>query len=429
MPRRAAFADDRSMASAAGPAHGRLTASPMQMLRLAFVVFIAALAIALLIPVRSARAQGGFDAFLADLRKDAAAMGVSDATFEAAFEGVRPDPRIVALTRKQGEFALSVGAYLSAALPASRVAQGQSLARRWARELGVIEARYGVPSAVVVAVWGMESNYGAAMGREDTIQALASLAHARYRGDYFRDELLTALQILEQGHVDHAHMRGSWAGAMGQTQFMPSSFMKHAVDFDGDGRKDIWTSTPDALASTANFLKNNGWDPNDAFAREAILPQGYRPTVADQAGELSYSEWTRRGLRRADGEPWPSSGRAQLFLPAGLSGPAFLRSANFEVIRAYNTSSAYALAVGLLADRIDGAGPLKAPWPDAKPPTLAHGIEAQKRLVALGLDVGKVDGRFGEKARAAIRQWQEKNGLIPDGEPSPAVIHRLRAER
>jgi lytic murein transglycosylase len=403
----------------------------MQMLRLAFVVFVTALAIALLVPTKPARAQSAedFARFLAELKPQAAARGVSSETFDRAFAGVVAKPALLGMAGRQAEFARPLGEYLAAAVPPSRVAAGRAQASRWSGPLSQIERQTGVPSSVVLGVWGMETNYGTHIGGEYVIQALATLAAARYRGDFFKDELLAALRILEEGHVEPAAMRGSWAGAMGQTQFMPSTFLRDAVDFDGDGRKDIWSSVPDSLASTASFLRDHGWDSRVSWGYEAVLPTSYALTAAEQSTYAPFPEWERRGLRRADGEPLPAQGEAKLMLLAGLSGPAFLMTRNFEVIRAYNTSTAYALAVGLLADRIDGAAGFKGAWPTTRPLSPDKARQTQRTLTRLGYDVGAVDGKIGEKVRGAIRDWQERHGLTPDGEPTDALLQRLTADR
>lgn len=420
--------------------------SPWQILRLIMLAGLCALAVGLLMRPAAARAAtpapakakaaakasesaGDFRAFIAALWPDAAARGVSRATFDAAFAGLTPDPSIVAVTRKQSEFVKPIWSYVNGAVTEARIAQGRAKAQQFAQTLDRAEKQFGVERWVVLGVWGMETNYGSFAGDKNVIRSLATLAHARYRGTFFRNELLTALVILQQGHVDPRAMRGSWAGAMGHTQFMPSSFMKHAVDFNGDGRKDIWDSPVDALGSTANYLRDYGWDPAQTWGYEILLPQGFVPTAEDQSSSRSFAAWTQRGLRRADGEAFPA-GEATLFLPAGLRGPAFLLTPNFKVIKAYNSSTAYALAVALLGDRIAGAGPLVGRWPvQDKQMSLEQAKEMQRRLTAMGFDVGKIDGRFGEKALGALRLWQTKAGLIPDGYPTLALLEKMRKPR
>ncbi|MCJ2035227.1 lytic murein transglycosylase [Methylobacterium sp. J-068] len=375
--------------------------------------------------VTAPEAKARFAAFLETLRPDAEARGIAPRTFEAAFAGVTgPDPDVLARTRKQGEFARPVWDYLVGAVSTRRIALGQAKAARLAATLSAIEARYGVPRWVVLAFWGVESDFGASAGSVPTVRALATLAEARFRGTLFRDELLAALTILERGDITPARMTGSWAGAMGQVQFLPSSFLAHAVDFDGDGHRDIWNSEPDALGSIASYLKALGWNPALSWGYEVVLPAGF--DLARYRENLS--AFARRGVRRTDGKALPEAGVASLFLPGGLGGPVFLITDNFEVIRAYNTSDSYALAVGHLADRLGGAPTLAAPWPDKAPRLDKAGLQAlQAGLAERGLYAGEADGRAGPKLREAVRRYQIAEGLPADGYATPALLERLRA--
>ena len=289
--------------------------------------------------------------------------------------------------------------------------------------LSSIESRYGVPREVVLAVWGMESGFGANTGGFYVVRSLATLAFVRYRGDFFRGELITALQILEAGHIDRDGLKGSWAGAMGQTQFMPSSYAAYAVDQDGDGHPNIWTSAPDALASTANYLRQKGWQPGLPWLVEVALPGG----LDLRSHRRGFGEWAAAGVQRSDGQALPRSGNAALFLPTGVRGPAFLVGDNFEVIRSYNSSDAYAMGVGYLANRIAGGGPLQRAWPTSEP-ALTHfeREEVQQRLARLGLYSGVADGRHGAKTRDAIREFQSRSGLVSDGYADYAVLKALR---
>jgi lytic murein transglycosylase len=373
--------------------------------------------------LHSAGASPAFQGFVEGLWPDAQARGVSRATFDHAFRGVVPDPKIGATTGKQSEFVRPVWHYIAGATAPGTVAKGQAAARQWAPVLAGVERTYGVPSSVVLALWGLESGYGASTGGVYTIRALATLAFAGNRRELFRQELLAALQILEQDHIARDAMLGSWAGAMGQTQFMPSSYLKFAVDGDGDGRRDIWTSVPDALASTANFMQQKGWDPSLPWGFEVTLPEGFDWRTVS----AGFPQWASLGVRRADGRAMPTRGEGTLFLPAGAKGPALLITANFEVIRAYNTSDAYALGVGFLSDRIAGLGPLRASWPVNDPIlTLAERAEVQKRLAALALYDGATDGKVGPKSRDSVRRFQLSRGLVADGYMSPAVLEALR---
>jgi membrane-bound lytic murein transglycosylase B len=305
-----------------------------------------------------------FSRFLAALWPDAARHGVSRATFETATAGVTLDPSVIERTRRQAEFVKPIGDYLASAVSLTRIETGRAKARDWANWIAKAEGDYGVDRYIVLGVWGLETNFGKFAGDDSVVRSLASLAFIRYRGDYFRRELIAALRILQEGHVDPAHMLGSWAGAMGQTQFMPSSFKSYAVDFDGDGRRDIWTSVPDAIGSTANYLHKHHWIAGETWGYEVLLPPG----LAHQAEAdhyLGFAGWLDRGVRRADGGEMPREGRAALLMPAGAEGPAFLVTPNFKVIKSYNNSTAYALGVSLLSDRIAGWGPLKNQFPVA----------------------------------------------------------------
>jgi len=361
--------------------------------------------------------------FIAALRPDALARGVSPATLTAAFAGITTaDPDILARTRRQGEFARPVWDYLVGAVSPGRIARGQAQAARLSTTLGAIEARFGVPRWVLLAFWGVESDFGASAGTVPTIRALATLAQAGFRGTLFRDELLAALAILERGDITAAAMRGSWAGAMGQVQFLPSSFLAHAVDFDGDGHRDIWGSQADAIASIANYLQSLGWNPAVSWGYAVTLPPDFDLTVY----RADLSDFARRGVRRTDGTPLPAAGSASLFLPGGLGGPAFLITDNFEVMRAYNTSDSYALAVGHLADRLAGGPPLAAPWPSG-PRLDKAGLQAlQTGLSARTLYAGEADGRAGPKLREAVRRYQIEQGLPADGYATPALLDHLR---
>jgi lytic murein transglycosylase len=288
--------------------------------------------------------------------------------------------------------------------------------------LDAIETRYGVDRWVVLALWGIESSYGASEDRWDVIRSLATLAEARYRDPYFRGELLTALRILQEGHISREHMRGSWAGAMGQPQFMPSSFYTYAVDFTGDGKRDIWTTVPDVLASIANYLARSGWKRGLAWGYEVALPQGF--DYRQSRG--SFAEWTQRGVRRADGGALQREGDGFLLFPSGAAGPAFLVTANFNVIKLYNNSDVYALAVGYLGDRMHGGTPFRTAWPKDDPQlSRAARIALQHKLAELGYGVHDFAGRLDFDQRDMIRAVQAKFGMVPDGQPTPALMARL----
>ncbi len=384
----------------------------------------ALLILALALMAGPAPAQDGdFSGFVASLRSDAEARGIARKTFDAAFAELRgPDPDVLARTRRQGEFSRPVWDYLVGAVSPGRIARGQAQGKRLAATLASIEAKTGVPRAVVLAVWGVESDFGASAGSLPTIRALASLAYARHRGSLFRDELLAALQILENGDVEPARMVGSWAGAMGQVQFLPSVYLREAVDFDGDGRRDIWRSEADSLASIAHYLRSLGWKPGLSWGYEVRLPKDF--DLTRYRGPLA--DFTARGVRRTDGRPLPADGEASLFLPGGLGSPVFLITENFEVIRGYNTSDSYALAIGHLADRLAGGPALAAPWPSGAARLDGPGLKRlQAALAARGLYAGEQDGRAGPKLREAVRQYQIREGLPADGYARPALLERL----
>lgn len=367
-----------------------------------------------------------FRAFVESIWPAAQARGVTRATFDAAFSGVTPDPKIAELTHKQSEFVKPIWDYVNGAVTASRVSRGQEIANQYASTLAAVESRYGVDRSVVLGIWGMETSFGSFTGGKDVIRSLATLAHLGYRGDFFSGELVTALVILQQGHVDREDMKGSWAGAMGQTQFMPSSFMSFAVDADGDGHKNIWTSVPDALASTANYLRQKGWTAGLPWGVEVELPKSFDWKTRS----ASFSTWAGQGFRRADGEAMPRSGEATLYLPAGASGPAFLITSNFAVIKTYNSSDAYAMGVGHLGDRIYGGEPIQAAWPvNQRQLDREQRLDLQRRLASLGYDLGEPDGKLGSKTRDAVRDFQERRGLVPDGHATVVLLETLRGAR
>jgi len=372
---------------------------------------------------KHALGEPSFRAFLDRLWPVARARGVTRETFLVAMSNVTPDQDVVDLTKKQSEFVKPIWEYLASATSSNRLERGSKMAGVNQSTLDAIEQRYGVERSVILGVWGMETNFGGYTGGKDILRSLATLASVGYRGTYFRDELIGALLILQQRHVARADFKGSWAGAMGQTQFMPSSFQRFAVDFDGDGKKDIWTNVPDALASTANYLKQNGWQAGLPWGFEVTIPHGFDYRLR----RLAFGEWASQGVRRADGQGMLGSGEASLFFPAGADGPAFLVTSNFDVIKRYNNSDAYALGVAMLGDRIYGAGPVRASWPVNDPILgLQQRVELQESLTRLGYDVGEANGRIGSLTRAAIRDFQEKRGLRPDGYAGRRVLEALR---
>jgi membrane-bound lytic murein transglycosylase B len=371
--------------------------------------------------------ENPFEKFIEDLWPLASDKGVSRATFDAAFKGVAFDPRIVAHTKSQPEFVRPIWEYLASAVAAPRIEVGRVKATEQRAWLDKARTTYGVDDAVIMGIWGMETEFGAFEGSDNVIRALASLAFVKFRDDYFRDELIAALVILERGDIGAPDMLGSWAGAMGQTQFMPSSFNDYAVDFEGHGRRDIWKSAPDAIGSTANFLAKHGWIAGTPWGFEVRLPAGFKLTDADSSRLAPFASFIERGVQRADEGPLPRSGEAQLLIPAGLEGPIFLVTANFQTIKAYNNSTAYALGVALLGDAITAHSALKASWPVRDKALSERDVrDLQTRLHKLGYDVGDVDGMVGDTLRAALRAYQEKIGAAPDGYPTLALLRKMR---
>lgn len=366
--------------------------------------------------------------FIRRLWPDAQANGVSRAAFEASFAGYAPSEKVMELTRKQPEFSQTVQQYIDKRVTAAQASKGQGMAREWSQTLARAEQRFGVQAEVVLAIWGMETNFGGFMGGNNTIHALATLTQNGYRTDFFRRELLTALRIVTDGHVSARDMVGSWAGAMGHTQFMPTSFARYAIDFNGDGRKDIWNTIPDALGSTANYLNSFGWRPGETWGYEVKLPPNFNFAAARQMEKGSIGQWQQMGISRISGRAFPRSGdMARLYMPAGATGPSFLLLHNFEVIKRYNNSDSYALAVGHLADRILGSGPFTTPWPAGDYAlNKAQRAEVQTLLNRAGYDVGTADGVVGSKTRAAVMAFQARLGVAADGHVSGLLLDRLK---
>jgi membrane-bound lytic murein transglycosylase B len=363
-----------------------------------------------------------FADFARALWPDAQAKGVSRATFETALRGVTPDPRVIAATKRQPEYGKPVGDYINALVGHGRIERGRAKAREWAHVFDAAERKFQVERWVLIALWGMETDYGAAKDRWDVFRSLATLAYVRYRHPYFRNELIVAMKIMQAQRLPRAKMVSSWAGAMGQTQFMPSNFVDYAVDFSGDGRADIWGNVPDVIGSTANYLHKGHWAHGLPWGFEVTVPAGFDMMLS----RGSFAEWEKRGVKRADGRPFPDSGNGILFWPAGAHGPAFIATDNYAVLKEYNNSDAYAIAVGHLADRLAGGGPFHAAWPgEDRPLPREARIALQKKLAALGYKVTDFEGHIDFDLRDAIRQEQRKHGMTPDGNPTPALLATL----
>jgi membrane-bound lytic murein transglycosylase B len=369
-----------------------------------------------------------FDAWVTGFRARAAAAGISTTILDAAFDGAGYIPEVIEKDRNQSEFTKPIWEYLDTAVSDSRIANGQQALRDHAETLAAIEARYGVDRHVVAAVWGLESAYGARRGDVPVISALATLAFDGRRADFFEDQLIAALRILQSGDVTVDRMVGSWAGAMGHTQFIPTSYLAYAVDFDGDGRRDIWADDPtDALASTAAYLAGFGWRQGQPWGVEVNLPRNFDYTIAREGNRQATGAWATLGVQGIDGRPVPDYGPAELLLPAGARGAAFLIFRNFNVIERYNTADAYVIGVGHLADRLRGGPAIQGDWPRGdRALTFAERQEMQRLLTARGFDTQGVDGRVGPRTIAAIRAFQRAMGIVPDGYASLDLLTRLR---
>ena len=371
--------------------------------------------------------QEGLTQWLSTFKDRALAAGISSATLDA-LEGAEYLPKVVRNDRHQNEFTKTIWDYLDTAVSADRIAHGLKALKTQGDTLVRIEATYGVDAEVVAAIWGLESAYGAVRGDIPTLHALATLAYDGRRGAFFEGELIAALKILQLGDASAATLRGSWAGAMGHTQFMPSSWHAFAVDFTADGKRDIWGDDPtDALASTAAYLAGKGWVKGAPWGAEITLPPGFNYDLTTERVKKPVADWQAMGVRLADGTDLPNHGPASVLLPGGHKGAAFLIFQNFHVIETYNTADAYVIAVGHLADRLRGAGPILAPWPrDERALSFEERVALQKRLTSAGFDTGGVDAKMGPKTVAAIKAFQKARGMVPDGFPSLSVLQALQ---
>jgi lytic murein transglycosylase len=370
-----------------------------------------------------------FDAWAADFYPRAIAAGVQRSVLEREMAGLTPDPRVASLDSRQPEFSKPISDYISGVVTPGRAANGQKRRAEMTAFDG-IEAKYGVPRDILLAIWAMESGFGAIQGDQDVIRSLATLAAQGRRRAWAEGELIAALKIIQTGEHPRTRLKGSWAGAMGQTQFIPTSFLATAVDYDGDGRRDIWGSDADALGSAANLLVKGGWKVGEGWAREVTVPEGFDWSLSEGVRQTP-AQWEALGVKRADGLPWTTADQAaaaQLAAPAGAGGPAFLLLPNHFAIRRYNNSLAYALGVGLLADSFAGQTSLVRAWPKETPLSLADRMTAQRALAALGFSPGAPDGVVGLNTRNALRAWQKSRGILADGYLSADVVNRLRTE-
>ena len=366
----------------------------------------------------------------------AQARGISQGTIAQSLKGLSSDPDVLAAAQQQAEFVKPIWEYLDAAVTDARITTGRGKLVEWSPLLDALEHSFGVDRHILVAIWGVESSYGAVLDDlaivRPVIRSLATLACGdQGRASFWRDELMAVLQILEHGEVTSAPMTGSWAGAMGHTQFMPTTYQSHAVDFDGDGRRDIWGSIPDALASTANYLKISGWRSGEGWGYEVELPHGFDYLLADETTERPLSSWMQLGVRLLHQPPSiATDAEAVLVLPTGAKGPAFLLLPNFRVILRYNTAMAYALSVAHLSDRLRGGVAFVRSWPrDDRVLTTDQRKELQLRLANRGFPVGDIDGKVGPKTRAAIRAYQASVGLMPDGYADAVLLETVSSDR
>ncbi len=378
-------------------------------------------------PSMRAVPNAGWSAWVEGYGARARARGISATVLEAAFRDAGYVPGVIERDRNQTEFTRTLEDYLAIAASDERVARGRAVARRYSATLGRIEARFGVPAEIVAAIWGLESFYGERRGDIPVVSSTSTLAYDGRRGQFFENQLTAALRILQAGDITAGRMVGSWAGAMGHTQFIPTSYLAYAVDFTGDGRRDIWADDPtDALASAAAYLEGSGWRRGQPWGIEVLLPAGFAGPFG-RGRTRSVSEWEAAGIRPARGGALPQAGPAAILGPSGASGPAFLVFPNFSVILRYNNAESYALGIAHLSDRIAGAGPLAAAFPpDRHGLTIDDRKALQRGLTRAGYDAGTADGVLGPQTEAAISAYQRANGLPITGAPSRALLVRLR---
>lgn len=377
------------------------------------------------------RSTVGLQDWITGFRPKALAAGISAQVYDTAMAGVAYAPKVVERDRNQSEFTKTIWDYLETAVSDARIKNGQAALNRERKALTAIEARYGVPKEILTAIWGLESAYGTFRGNDPVLISMASLAYDARRAEFFETQVIAALRILQDGDTSLQNLKGSWAGAMGHTQFMPGSFIDHAVDWNGDGKRNIWGDDPkDALASSAAYLKANGWVTGQPWGVEVRIPDGFDYLLANREVSKTPTEWAVLGVLDVAGNAVPDHGAASILLPAGAEGAAFMIFENFEVLESYNTADAYVIAVGHLSDRISGAGPLTGDWPvQDRALSYAERIELQELLTAQGFDTQKIDAKIGPLTVNAVRGWQVAQGEVPDGYASPRFLERLRLGR
>jgi lytic murein transglycosylase len=373
-------------------------------------------------------AAANFDQCVASMWPDAARRNISQQSFQRFTTGLEPDLRIMDLMDSQPEFTKAIWDYLDILVSDNRLAKGREILAKYKPQFDAAEKTYGVDRYAIASIWGIESNYSTMMGDRNVLQSTATLACIGRRQKYFKDEFLSALEILHRGDLRPEQMRGSWAGAFGPTQFMPTAFKRYAVDADGDGRRDVVDNPADLIASTANNLKKDGWQTGQSWGFEVVLPQGFNYMLADRAKAMTIGQWQQLGLSRAGGQPFPQpADKAYLLAPAGAEGPGFLMLQNFRVIMKYNPAEAYALAIGHFADRLRGGAPFVQPWPrQERVLSRAERLELQQLLAQRGFYRGTPDGQFGGETREALRGFQASIGAPADGFASSDVLERLR---
>ncbi len=382
---------------------------------------------ALILVATSVSAQSNsFDTCVKGLRQSVVAQGISGAVFDRATAGIEPDPDVLKAFSFQPEFRTAIWDYLAGLVDQERVDDGRAKLKEWSKVLAEAEQKYGVDRNVIVAVWGVESNYGRIQGKREIVRSLTTLICADKRQAFFRGELLATLRILQSGDIPQEALVGSWAGAFGQTQFMPTTYQRLAVDFDGDGRRDIVGSVPDALGSTANFLKQAGWVTGQPWGVEVQIPANYSGPSGRRTKQ-SLAQWKSEGIKALATVSLPDTTQAALLLPAGAQGPAFLVFRNFDAIYSYNAAESYALAIAHLSDRLKGGASFKTPWPtDDAGTSRAERREIQQALLNRGYDIGEVDGLIGAKSREAISEFQKSSGLVVNGRAGQQVLKALR---
>jgi membrane-bound lytic murein transglycosylase B len=374
-------------------------------------------------------AAANFDNCVAAMWPDAARRNISQESFQRFTAGLSPDLRIMDLLDAQPEFTKSIWDYLDILVNDNRLAKGRETLAKYKAQFDATEKAYGVDRYAIAAIWGIESNYSTQIGDRSVLQSTATLACIGRRQNYFRDEFLSALEILHRGDLRPEQLRGSWAGAFGPTQFMPTAFKRYAVDADGDGRRDVVDDPADLIASTANNLKKDGWQTGQTWGYEIVVPQGFNYILADRAKSMTVAQWEKLGITRPNSQPFPQPAeKAYLLAPAGAAGPGFLMLQNFRVIMKYNPAEAYALAIGHFADRLRGGAPFVQSWPrQERELSRAERLELQQLLAERGFYKGTPDGQFGGQTREALRGFQASIGTPADGFASANVLERLRA--